>query len=282
MTTCLRMPTVLIWMSFSLSNKPSYFIIERNANTMNVQYMTSSALKNRAKDLLDGRFGSAILILFLGNMISLALTTICSTVFSGLQLMAQTSAVAGTLISLLINSLITLFTNIFSAGYALFFLNMACRRSCDVGNLFYGYKWQFSKCMAISAFFTAINFVCMLPCQLCFAMFRQTQEMGWFIAAMLTVSAAIIIITLISLIYSQCYYLMLDFPDYSAKQLLNTSRRIMRGHKARLFYLQMSFIPLTLLAILTCGIGMLWLSPYMYMTYTCFFLDLMNPRKVCV
>lgn len=247
---------------------------------MNVQYMTSSVLKTRAKDLLDGRYGSAILILFLGNMITVALTTICSTVFSGLQLMVQTSAVAGTLISLLINSGITLFTNIFSAGYALFFLNMACRRSCDVSNLFYGYRWQFSKCMAISAFFTAIDFVCLLPYQLCFALYRQTQEMGWLIAAMLTASAAIIIIVLLSLIYSQCYYLMLDFPDYSAKQLLNTSRRIMKGHKARLFYLQVSFFPLTLLALLTCGIGMLWLNPYMQTTYTCFFLDLMNPQKV--
>lgn len=247
---------------------------------MNVQYMTSSELKNRAKDLLDGRYGSAILILFLGNMITVALTTICSTIFSGLQLMMHTHLIAGALLSMLINSGITLFTNIFSAGYALFFLNMACRRSCDVSNLFYGYKWQFSKCMTISAFFTVIDFVCMLPYQICFARFRQTQEIGWFIAAMLTVSAAIIIITLISLIYSQCYYLMLDFPDYSAKQLLNTSRRIMKGHKARLFYLQVSFFPLTLLALLTCGIGMLWLSPYMQMTYTCFFLDLMNPRKV--
>lgn len=247
---------------------------------MNVQYMTSSELKTRAKDLLDGRYGSAILILFLGNMITVALTTICSTVFSGLQLMMHTHVIAGTLLSMLINSLITLFTNIFSAGYALFFLNMACRRSCDVSNLFYGYKWQFSKCMTISAFFTGIDFICMLPYQICFAQYRQTQKMGWFMAAMLLVSAAIIIITLISLIYSQCYYLMLDFPDYSAKQLLSTSRKIMKGHKARLFYLQVSFIPLTLLALLTCGIGMLWLSPYMYTTYTCFFLDLMNPRKV--
>lgn len=247
---------------------------------MNVQYMTSSELKTRAKDLLDGRYGSAILILFLGNMITVTLTTICSTIFSGFQLLLQTNAVVGTLISLLINAVISLFTNVFSAGYALFFLNMACHCRCDVSNLFYGYRWQFSKCMTLSAFFTGLNLVCTLPYQLCFAQFQQTQEMGWLMAAMLTASAAIIIITLISLNYSQCYYLMLDFPDYSAKQLLSTSRKIMKGHKVRLFYLQMSFIPLILLALLTCGIGILWLSPYMQMTYTCFFLDLMNPRKV--
>ncbi|MBO5284134.1 MAG: DUF975 family protein [Lachnospiraceae bacterium] len=247
---------------------------------MNVQYMTSSELKTRAKDLLDGRYGSAILILFLGNMVAFALSTICSTLFGGLQLLTEANGLAGTLISVLISSAISLFTNIFSAGYALFFLNMACRRSCDVSNLFYGYRWQFSKCMTVSAFFTGVNLVCMLPYQICFALFRQTQEMGWLMAAMLTISAALIILTVFSLVYSQCYYLMLDFPDYSAKQLLSTSRKLMKGHKGRLFYLQVSFIPLTLLALLTCGIGMLWLSPYMHMTYTCFFLDLMNPRRV--
>ena len=73
---------------------------------------------------------------------------------------------------------------------------------------------------------------------------------------------------------------MLDFPDYTVKQLLRSSMQIMNGHKGRLFYLQVSFIPLTMLAVLTCGIGMLWLGPYMQTTYACFFLDLMNPKKV--
>ncbi len=246
---------------------------------MNVQYMTSSELKTRAKDLLDGRYGSAILILFLGNMIALSLSTIYSTIFGGLQLLTEANWLADTLISILVSSLISLFTNVFSAGYALFFLNMACRHSCDVSSLFYGYRWQFSKCMEISAFFNGIDLICTLPYQICFSRFLQTREENWLIAAILTLAAALIVTTLFSLFYSQCYYLMLDFPDYPARQLLRTSRKLMRGHKGRLFYLQISFLPLMLLSLLTCGIGLLWLNPYMHMTYTCFFLDLMNPRK---
>lgn len=247
---------------------------------MNVQYMTSSELKTRAKDLLDGRFGSAILILFLGNMITMTLTTFSGTILGSLRLILQPNIIVSTLLTQLINMIVLLFTNIFSAGYALFFLNMACRRSYDISNLFYGYKWQFQKCLKLSAFFTGIQYVCLLPFQLCFALFQQTKEMGWLMGGLLLGSVAIIITTMVSLIFSQCYYLLLDFPDYTAEQLLRTSMRIMKGHKGRLFYLQVSFIPLALLALLTCGIGMLWLSPYIQMTYTCFFLDLMNPRKV--
>ena len=247
---------------------------------MNIQYMTSSELKTWAKDLLDGRFGSAILILFLGNMIPGALSMMVNSFLSTFQVLLTLPPLAYVLLSLLTTMVFYFCTNFFSAGYALFFLNIACRRSCDVGNLFYGFKWQFKKCLLLSVFFTAVNFILQLPYNACFGMFQQTNSLYWLMGALLTSTVALIIGIPFYLVFSQCYYLMLDFPDYSAEQLLRGSMQIMKGHMGRLFYLQVSFIPLILLALLTCGIGMLWLRPYMQMTYTCFFLNLMNPRKV--
>lgn len=246
---------------------------------MNAQYMTSSELKSQAKDLLGGRYGYAILILFLGNMVTMALSMAVNSVLGVSQMILSMPPLPRMLITLLSNSVIALFTNILSAGYALFFLNMACRRSCDIGNLFYGYKWQFRKCLSLSGVFVLVNLAAQLPYNVCFGMFLQTRSTGWLMGALLASSAAMIITTLFLLVFSQCYYLMLDFPDYSAQQLLRSSMQIMRGHKGRLFYLQVSFLPLFALALLSCGVGMLWLSPYMQMTYTCFFLDLMNPKK---
>ena len=249
---------------------------------MNVRYMTSSELKSRAKDLLDGHFGSAMLILFLGNMVSMTLTFMITNFFNSFQFNLSLSILARILIPLLINMVIAMFTNIFSAGYALFFLNMACKRSYDISNLFYGFRWQLKKCLILSGFFSAVYMILQLPCQICSIMFLQSKNMNWLTATMLAASAAIVIRTVFLLIFSQCFYLMLDFPEYSAGQLLRSSMRLMSGHKGRLFYLQMSFIPLVLLALLSCGIGMLWLRPYMQMTCTCFFLDLMNPQKIPV
>lgn len=247
---------------------------------MTAQYMTSSEIKTRAKDLLDGRYGSAILILFVGEMIRITITTFTGPFVSILQQTLHLNFVVSQLITLLLGAVISLFTNVFSVGYALFFLNMACRRSCDVSQLFYGFRWQFDKCLTLSGFFAIVSLICSLPYQLCYGMFMQTKSTGWLMAALLLLSASLIVSTIISLIFSQCYYLMLDFPDYTVQQLLHSSMQIMKGHMGRLFYLRVSFIPLTLLALLTCGIGMLWLEPYMQTTYACFFLDLMNPRKV--
>ncbi len=246
---------------------------------MNVQYMTSSELKTRAKDLLDGRYGSAMLILFLGNMLPWALSTVVNGFLGAFRLLVPLSPLTRVLLALLVSAVITFFTNIFSAGYALFFLNMACRRSCEVSNLFYGFRWQFRKCLALSGFFTAVSFILQLPYSICYSMFLQTDNSYWVIGALLSASAALVLSTLITLVFSQCFYLLLDFPDYSAKQLLQGSMRVMKGHMGRLFYLRVSFVPLILLGVLTCGIGLLWLEPYMQMTYTCFFLDIMNPRK---
>lgn len=50
----------------------------------------------------------------------------------------------------------------------------------------------------------------------------------------------------------------------------------MDGHKWRLFCLHLSFIGWWLLCILTLGIGMLWLAPYIQNSTAAFYEDLKN------
>ena len=48
---------------------------------------------------------------------------------------------------------------------------------------------------------------------------------------------------------------------------------MMKGHKFDLFWLFLSFIGWILLSILTLGIGLLWLAPYMYTAQAAFYED---------
>ncbi len=96
--------------------------------------------------------------------------------------------------------------------------------------------------------------------------------------ALCTIFSGVISIML-SLWYAQAFYLLHDFPQYSARELLARSRKLMKGHKGRLFYIYVSFIPLIIVAMLSCGIGLLWLIPYMNATQTEFFLDLIQNKK---
>lgn len=83
-----------------------------------------------------------------------------------------------------------------------------------------------------------------------------------------------------SLRYSQAFYILNDRPELSASEALNLSKQMMAGQKGKLFCLWLSFIGWILLAFLSCGIGFLWLVPYMETTFANFYEDLKNVSAI--
>ncbi len=82
-----------------------------------------------------------------------------------------------------------------------------------------------------------------------------------------------------SLSYSMTYFISKDHPEYTINECIEESMRIMKGNKWRLFILQLSFIGWILLTILTLGIGILWLLPYMYITIVHFYEEIKNENQ---
>jgi len=66
--------------------------------------------------------------------------------------------------------------------------------------------------------------------------------------------------------YSMVPYLMADNPELDYKSALKLSMHMTDGQKGRIFVLDLSFIGWGLLAILTLGIGFLFLAPYYFAT----------------
>ncbi len=62
--------------------------------------------------------------------------------------------------------------------------------------------------------------------------------------------------------YAMTPYILLENPDLPVLEAISRSKQMMQGNKGRLFCLHISFIGWFLLSILTCGIGFLWLRPY--------------------
>ncbi|MDE6919936.1 MAG: DUF975 family protein, partial [Lachnospiraceae bacterium] len=75
------------------------------------------------------------------------------------------------------------------------------------------------------------------------------------------------------------FYMVLDFPGWSATTILKKSFEVMSGHKVRLFLLYVSFVPAFLLSIFTCGITLIWVVPYQSMAMTNLYLDIMSVRN---
>ncbi len=62
-----------------------------------------------------------------------------------------------------------------------------------------------------------------------------------------------------------------DCPDIPVDDCIYLSRKMMNGHKFRLFLLDLSFIGWVILCILTLGIGFFWLQPYIQCSHAHFY-----------
>ena len=77
--------------------------------------------------------------------------------------------------------------------------------------------------------------------------------------------------------YGMAHFLAADHPDWSWKQCLDESQRLMRGNKAKLFFLDLSFLGWILLCTYcTCGIGIFFVAPYMNAAHANFYLELLE------
>lgn len=71
--------------------------------------------------------------------------------------------------------------------------------------------------------------------------------------------------------YFAVYYVLADDPAMSASDALKRSKALMYGHRFQAFKLSLRFIGWFLLCVLTLGIGLIWLIPYMNAAFAVFY-----------
>ncbi len=76
--------------------------------------------------------------------------------------------------------------------------------------------------------------------------------------------------------YSMAWYIKHDNPTYDWKQCMDESQRLMMGKKWNLFCLDLSFIGWIIVSALICGIGVLWVEPYMQAARASFYESLLS------
>ena len=238
---------------------------------MNRIYQTSAQLKERARKQLQGNYGIAVAMQVLVQVASF----LCSGIISFLL---PSSSVPTYLISQGVSFLFSAVLGVSQVGIGLYCLNIICGRPHGLADLIYGFRNQFEKSLLLSLVSTLFSFLYMqaLELPLYFLDLTDLSSLLWIYVIIIV---GMVIYMYISLLLSQIFFLLLDFPTRSAGEILRSGVRIMKGHKKRLLYIELSFIPLVLLSVLTCGIGLLWIIPYQNMTHANFYLDLMNPQS---
>lgn len=78
-------------------------------------------------------------------------------------------------------------------------------------------------------------------------------------------------VTVKSYYYQIAYFIAVDNSDLTAKEAVEKSKELMTGNRAKLFWLELSFIGWTILAAFTFGIAYLWLTPYILFATIAFY-----------
>jgi uncharacterized membrane protein len=75
-------------------------------------------------------------------------------------------------------------------------------------------------------------------------------------------------------------YLLHDYPELTPREAMKISHEMMRGQKWNLFILDLTFIGWILLTLLTVGLGMILVQPYMLTARAAFYNDLKSEKLV--
>ena len=245
-------------------------------------HKSSSELKAQARGQLLGHYGTVIWAMMLAQILQLLVTDVVTSLI-------DTSSTLGT-VFYAVTILTAILLGLFSVGQAYLFLKLACGQMISVSDIFYGFRKQVDKSLIVLTVITILTNLCTTPYTYFLNKLMTVNissslsiQYDWhfeyFLPFCIACTVGSIALIIVNLLFSQVFYLLLDFPDYSAKDLMLYAIRLMKGNMGRLFYIEVSFIPLFLLGILSFGIGLLWITPYLNATLANFFLDLMEQNR---
>ncbi len=205
--------------------------------------MTNKEIRAEARESLKGNWLIAIVVVVIVMVVSM--------VFSIAQKLTE-----GTDIYIFVSLAVTLFNLLIqtplSFGMMVFFLKLIRNESPSIDSLAEGFR-RWGKVVLLT-------------------LLVLIKVLAW---TLLLIVPGIVA----SLNYSQSYFILYDNPDMSVSDVIKESIRLMHGKKWKWFVLGLSFIGWSLLGVLTCCIGLLWVIPYMYTAYACFYQDLIASDK---
>ena len=235
-------------------------------------FKDNSFLKADARESLLGNLTIPVMSIFLYTLTTVMLTDLISNFgFSSVFL----SVIASALVFLVVNTC----SGMLRIGLSCIFLRLQFGSKAAMGDLLYAFRNNSNTAVIISAFLSVLELLCMLPAILSAVFIPEQGVPGYPFLYMILVAAGSLGAIAIRIRYAICTYLFLDFPDFTAGELIRGGTKLMRGHLRRLYFLYLSFLPLYLLSLLSFGIAGLWVSSYTHAAEAAFYKDLMANTK---
>lgn len=232
----------------------------------------SAELKRIARGKMIGNYGTAIGAYLIQTLISLVISLIVSST-------VDTYTVSGMLIYIAVVIIVNLIMITLAVGELTIYLNIACGNKAKSSDVFKGVSLHPDKSIILGILVGIRIFIWVVPSIVALVIYYCTESIGAILAFGVLGIVGTIKAVYVECELSQCFYILLDFPDYSITEIMDVSKQMMKGHVGEYFYITCSFIPLSLLGLLSIGIGMLFIYPYIKMTMTEYYLDLIKRKN---
>lgn len=237
---------------------------------------TSKELKRRARESLTGHyrlamtaFVTAYLLIFLLNV----------PFRPSLQEPANKFQIT---ISFLASCIIWLLSVVLNSGVLYIHLQFSRKKDAKPADVFRFFSRRPDRFLQSTLFIVLLIFMAASPAMICsaFALWMETP-LTWILMAVSWIFV-IILTGIFILMFHPLYFLLIDRPDDSVTDILRKCCALMNGHKAEKLYINLSFLGLLLLSLLSLGIGLLWVIPYINQTNTEFYLSILkeNPSEI--
>lgn len=229
-------------------------------------------IKAAARGGLEDNYTYAIVLLIQLQFISILLPYLVLVFLPGSSLLEIITCE-------IVELILTAFLQILHMGSCYFYLKLNCGQTASVGDLYYGFRANRNQALGIGLVYALVSNLCLLPhtyFSYCATYAGRVIDIRFLLLLLLAGQLAEF---LLLIPVSQSYYILLDFPDYTARQALLLSFRMMKGNLLRYLLFTLSFLPLFFLSLLSCGLGLLWVVPYMESSLAAFYLDLAKHKS---
>lgn len=169
--------------------------------------------------------------------------------------------------------LIMIASVVLTVGQYCLHLSLARTGEIHLSHLFYPLKHDANRLILAEIMIFVIEMLCLSPIIGAGAIFWFSDDVNLYLVAIGLVVLGCILILWATVSFGLAYCVLIDQDDLSATKALKATLALIKGHKKRFLYMQLSFFGLYLLVLLSLGIGILWVQPYVMQTTTLFYLD---------
>lgn len=181
----------------------------------------------------------------------------------------------GVVLSSLLSIILGILFGVLEYGLISIYMNLQYGQLAKFTDLFAGFRENSNKIIIIEAILILIETACMLPATI--AGFFAAGTAGFVLSIVLLV-AGFALAYYFGILFALSLYILLDYPDMAWMEVLKRSVSLMKGHKKHFLYLELSFLPLYLLSILTLGAAAVLVAAYEQSTLAAFYKGRMENR----